>query len=43
MKDAHGSGRNIAQEALPVEATLIRLEQPSAHGKEFDDTWMSSG
>ena len=41
VKDAHGSGRNIAQEALPVEATLIRgwSNHPLGMVQELDDTF----
>jgi len=41
VKDAHGSGRNILQEALPVEAVLIRgwSNHPLGMVQELDDTF----
>jgi D-amino peptidase len=41
VKDAHGSGRNILQEQLPPECTLVRgwSGHPYAMVQELDDTF----
>lgn len=41
VKDAHGSGRNIAQEALPTEAVLIRgwSNHPLGMVQELDESF----
>ena len=45
IKDAHGSGRNIRQEALPVEAVLIRgwSNHPLGMVQELDETFAVVG